>query len=49
MEDVELQCIKEKEQVVQEKDQIVTFAKSIVMKDLLKKTSEKTMVANHIE
>ena len=34
VEDVELQCIKEKEQVEQEKDQIVIYVKNIAMKVL---------------
>ena len=34
VEDVEQQCIKEKEQVVQEKDQIVICVKNIAMKVL---------------
>ena len=33
VEDVELQCIKEKEQVEQEKDQIVIYVKNIVMRE----------------
>ena len=49
MEDVELQCIKEKVQVVQGKDQIAICAKNIAMKEQSKKISEKTMVVDHIE